>query len=168
MSLDEGKWRKYDNQYPEVARCATQSDYVKDALANYEYLYKLKPKIPKELYAVYFRKLLQTNTGNVSNELRLKMFEGVDPKDIMFQDELDTIENKFEDYITIYRGATKDENIPGICWTTDKRVAEEFSEGRLFEAKIPKSSILAYFAHQGTECEIIVNVISGYRIIKDD
>lgn len=36
------------------------------------------------------------NTANVSVELRLKMFEGVDPRDIMYQDELDAINNEFE------------------------------------------------------------------------
>lgn len=169
MSLDEGKWKQYDNQYPEAALCTTQSNSMKDSLACYEYLYELKPKLPKELYAFYFRKLLQMNTGNVPNELRLKMFEGVNPEDIMFQDELDAINNEFEDVITVYRGASKAEEVPGICWTIYRSVAEgTFYEGRLFEAQIPKSAILLYFAHQESEGEVIVHVTSDYRIIEED
>ena len=169
MSLDEGKWKQYDVQYRDAALCTTQSNSMNDSLACYEYLYKLKSKLPKELYAFYFRRLLQMNTGNVSNELRLKMFEGVASEDIMFQDELDAINNEFDDYITIYRGTSKDEDVPGICWTKDKWVAEDtFYKGRLFEAKIPKTSILLYFAHEEDEGEIIAHVTSGYRIIKED
>lgn len=169
MSLDEGKWKQYDDQYPEVALCTTQSDSMKDSLACYEYLYELKPEVPIELYAFYFRKLLQMNTGNVSNELRLKMFEGVDPEDIMYQDELDAINNEFEDYITVYRGTSKAEDVPGISWTRYKWVAEDtFYRGRLFEARIPKTSILLYFAHQEDEGEVVVHVTSDYRIIKED
>ena len=138
MSLDERKWQRYLDQFPEVALCTTQSNSMHDALPCYEYLYSLKPQIPKELYAFYFRKLLQMNTGNVPIDLRLKMFEGVDPEDIMYQDELDVINNDFGDYITVYRGASKDEDIPGISWTIHKWVAEDtFFRGRLFEARIP-------------------------------
>ncbi len=169
MSLDEGKWKKYYDQYPEVALCTTQSNSMKNSLSCYEFLYSLRLKIPKELYAFHLRKLLQMNTGNVSNEFRLKMLEGVNSEDIMFQDELDTIENEFEEYITVYRGTTKDEDIPGICWTIHKWIAEDiFYRGRLFEAQISKKSILLYFAHQEDEGEVIVHVTSDYKIIKED
>lgn len=169
MSLDNRKWEQYDKKFPKVRECITQSKSMNDALDNYEYLYKLKSEIPKELYAFYFRNLLQMSTRNVSKELRLKMFEGVEPEDIMYKDELDTIKNVFGKYITVYRGTTKEENIPGISWSTYKWVAEgEFYQGRLFEARIPKKSILLYFAHYEDEGEIIANVTSNYRIVKED
>lgn len=169
MSLDEAKWKKYDEQYREAGECIRQSNSMKDALPCYEYLYKLKPYIPKELYAYHFRKLLNMNTANVPNELRLKMFEGVDPEDIMYQDELDAINNDFDEYITVYRGTSKAENIPGICWTLHKWVAEgTFYEGRLFEAQIPKAAILLYLAHDADEGEVIAHVTSNYRIIEED
>ena len=98
---------KYDEQYLEVDQCINQSNSMKDSLACYEYLYELKFRVPKEIYAFYFRKLLNMNTGNISNEPRWKMFEGVDPEDIMYQDELDAINNEFKDCITVYRGASK-------------------------------------------------------------
>lgn len=169
MSLDEGKWKEYYNQYPEAKECTIQSKNVENALPCYEYLYKLKPEIPKELYAYLFRKLLQFNTKNVSKEFRLKMFEGVSSNDIMYQDELDAIEN-FEEYITVYRGAAKDENIPGLSWTLIRDVAECFPyyRGKLFEARVPKSDILLYYANDNCEGEIIANVTSDYRIIKED
>lgn len=169
MSLDEGKWKQYDKEYPKAAMCISQSNSMEDALPCYEYLYKLKSEIPEELYALYFRRLLQMSTRNVSKELRLKMFEGIKPENIMYQDELDAINNEFDDYITVYRGTSKNEDIPGICWTICRSVAEDtFYEGRLFEARIPKTSILLYFAHEEAEGEVIVPVTSDYKIIEED
>lgn len=170
MSIDVGKCRDHLKKYPEAEPrlCRTQSKSKNDALVCYEYLYNLKPKIPKELYAYSFRELLQFNTANVSKEFRLKMFEGVSPNDIMYQDELDAIEN-FEEYITVYRGTNKDEDIPGLSWSLIKDVAEcDYYRGKLFEARIPKSSILLYYAHDNCEGEIIANVTSDYKIIKED
>ena len=59
-----------------------QFNSMTNSLHCYEYLYKLKPNISTELFAYYFRNLLQMNTGNVSPELRLKMFEGLNPEDL--------------------------------------------------------------------------------------
>lgn len=169
MSLDEKKWQQYYDQYPEVSECIGQAKTLSNALPCYEHLFRLKSTIPKELYAFYFRKILQFNTANVPNELRLKMFEGIDPEDIMYQDELDEIKNNFDEQLTVYRGTSKAENVPGICWTRYKHVAEgTFYNGRLFEATIPKSSILLYFAHDCTEGEIIAHVTSGYKIIEEE
>lgn len=160
---------KYDEQYLEVDQCINQSNSMKDSLACYEYLYELKFRVPKEIYAFYFRKLLNMNTGNISNEPRWKMFEGVDPEDIMYQDELDAINNEFKDCITVYRGASKVEDVPGVCWIRYKWVVEHtFYRGRLFEAKISKTSILLYLAHDADEGEVNAYVISDYKIIKED
>lgn len=75
MSLDNRVWLDQLDDYPEVADCIRQSSDPHDALPSYEYLYKFKGKIPKELYAHYLRTLLQFNTANVSVEMRLKMLE---------------------------------------------------------------------------------------------
>ena len=83
MSLDERKWKRYDELFPEASLCISQSNSMTNSLPCYEYLYKLKPNIPTELFAYYFRNLLQMNTGNVSPELRLKMFEGLNPEDLI-------------------------------------------------------------------------------------
>ncbi len=169
MSLDQQKWIEYDKQYPEVRECTTQSKSMRDSLKCFTYLYDMKNRIPEELYAYYYRKLLNMNTGNVSVELRLKMFEGVKPDNIMYQEELDTISNEFDNYITVYRGTTKNEDLPGLSWTIYRHLAETaFYRGRLFEATIPKSSILLYLAHDADEGEIIANVTSGFKIIKED
>lgn len=169
MSLDEKKWQAQIDDYPAVVYCISQSNTPTDALPSYEYLFNLKGKIPKELYAYYFRRILQMNTANVSNEFRLQMFEGVDREDIMYQDELDAIENEFDDIVTIYRGAPIEEIEPGICWTRYKWVAEgyPFNRGKVFMARIPKSSILLYFAHEEAEGEIIAHVTSGYEVLKE-
>lgn len=169
MSIDRGKIAKYQEQYPQIMDCIGQSKTVHDALPSYIFLRDLRPEIPKELYAFYFRKLLQMSTANVSIELRLEMFEGITPEDIMYQDELDAIDKTFDEYITVYRGTSKNEDVPGLSWTLRKYIAEgTFYEGRLFEARIPKSSILLYFAHEEDEGEIISHVTSGYKIIEED
>ena len=167
MSLDERKWKRYDELFPEASLCIRQSNSMINSLPCYEYLYKLKPNIPTELFAYYFRNLLQMNTGNVSPELRLKMFEGLNPQDLMYQDELDAIENEFDDIVIAYRGTTPEEDTPGISWTIYKWVAEgTFDRGRLFKARIPKKDILIYFCHNEDEGEIVANVLSDYEIIK--
>ena len=102
MSLDIKKCLSQENAHPEVRECISKSTRMDDALPSYEYLYSLKDSIPKELYAYYYRRILQMNTENVSVELRLKMFEGVDPRDIMYQDELDAINHEFGETITVY------------------------------------------------------------------
>ena len=165
MGLDRKKCIELSDEYPEVRDCISQSTDKTNALPSYEYLFKLKGIIPKELYAYYFRTILQMNTRNVSVDLRLKMFEGVDPGDIMFQDELDAI-NGFDDYITVYRGTSKDELTPGLSWSRRRDIAESsISRGRLFIATIPKSSILLYFSHEQDEEEIIAHVTSDYEIV---
>lgn len=170
MPIDRKKCISLSDKYPEIRECISQSKTFTDALPSYEYLFSKKDSIPKELYAFYFRKLLQMNTANVSDEMRLKMFEGVDREDIMYQDELDAIENEFGDSITIYRGAQKSELKPGICWTKNREVAEEFASntGKIFVTEIPKTSILLYFAHEESEGEIIANVTSGYKLLERD
>jgi len=168
MSLDVKKCLSQEDRFPEVRECISKSTRMDDALPSYEYLYSLKDSIPKELYAYYYRRILQMNTANVSVELRLKMFEGVDPRDIMYQDELDAINHEFGETITVYRGAPASETIPGLSWTKYKWVAEgsEFNKGKVFMATIPKSSILLYFAHEEDEGEIIAHVTSGYTVIE--
>lgn len=164
MSLDREICKKQLKDYPEAGDCVGKTKRMDDALPSYEYLYSLKGKIPKELYAYCFRKLLQFNTSNVPVELRLKMFEGVNRADIMYQDELDAIED-FGDEIVLYRGTSKDEIEPGLSWSLRKDIAEgTFSEGRMFIAKVSTSNILLYLAHEEDEEEVIVHVTSNYLI----
>lgn len=169
MSINIKKCKTLIEMYPEIQLCIRKSSSMKDALPSYEYLYSLKPKIPKELYVFYFRTLLLMNSANVPRNFILKMFEGIEPEDIMYQNELDTIKNEFADYITIYRGTTKDEMIPGLFWSKYKDVAEGiYYRGKLMKAKIHKKSILLYSAHEAADGEIIANVMSDYKIIKEE
>ena len=52
MSLNNRVWLDQLDDYPEVAECIRQSGNPHDALPSYEYLYKFKGKIPKELYSI--------------------------------------------------------------------------------------------------------------------
>lgn len=120
--------------------CVRQSKLMSDALPSYKYLYDLKDKIPKELYAYQLRKLLKYNTANVPVDFRLKMLDGIDRNDIMYQAELAAIQ-AFGESITIYRGAPATEEIPGLSWSRIRSIAEQsdFYRGRLFIAEIPTS-----------------------------
>lgn len=169
MSLDNRAWFDQLDDYPEVADCIRQSSNRHDALPSYEYLYKFKGKIPKELYAHFLRKLLQFNTANVSVEMRLKMLEDVDRNDIMFQKELEAIQG-FGKSITVFRGTSKDEELPGLSWSLQRHIAEssDFYQGRLFKATIPTSKILLYLSQEGDEEEIIAHITSSYEIVDDN
>lgn len=166
MSLDNKVWLDQRDKYPRVMECIGKSKTPRDAYPSYEYLKSLREDIPKELYAYYLRKLLQMNTINVSKEMRLDMLSGVTWEDIMYQDELDEIK-AWDEYITIYRGADKNEEIPGLSWTIYRHIAEssDFNQGRVFKAVIPKNQILLYLAHNEDEGEIIANVTDGYELI---
>ena len=168
MSINLDVIGKYLEVYPTPADCRMKSVSTRDALPSYEYLESIRSSIPKELYAYNLRALLQCNTENVSPEIRLRMLEGVLWDDIMYQDELDAIKN-FDSEITIYRGTDYTESTPGLSWALRKDIAESvpFNRGRVFQATIPKESIIAYLAHEEDETEIIAHVTSGYTIIED-
>lgn len=168
MSINEKKIFK-DKDYVRVYKRISEIRMPDNALPVYEYLYKLKGEISKELYAYLFRGLLQFNTKNVPVDFRLKMFEGVSQEDIMFEDELNAIRNTFCDTITIYRGTDANETVLGLSWTLDKSTAcsVPFYKGRAYSAQIPKKDILLYIAHDADEEEIIAHVTSNYRIIKE-
>lgn len=167
MSINMSKIQRMSELYPTAVDCRRKATSTSDALPCYEYLESLRESIPKELYAYNLRVLLQFCTENVPAEMRLRMLKGVLWDDIMFQDELDAI-NSFDSEITIYRGTSPDEEIPGLSWALRKSVADSvpFYKGRLFKATIPKEEILVYLSHQEDETEIIANVTSGYTIIE--
>ncbi len=168
MSIDKNLCFKQLENHPEVDDCVRQSKSPTDATPSYEYLYALKSNIPKELYAYYLRKLLQFNTANVSVELRLQMFQGVDRNDIMYQEELNAICD-FGQNIVVYRGTSKEEVEPGLSWSLRRDIAEssDFYRGRLFIAEIPTSSILLYLSKEEDEEEIVAYVTDNYKVIDD-
>lgn len=168
MSLDQKKWLEQLDNYPEAKKCIRQAETLSNVLPSYEFLYSLKSQIPKELYAYYLRTLLQYNTANVPVELRLLMLQDVDRNDIMYQEELDAIDN-FETSVVIYRGTSKSEIAPGLSWSLRRYIAEssDFYNGRLFIAQISPSSILLYLSKDGDEEEIIAHVTDNYYIIDD-
>ena len=165
MGIDKKKVIRQEQAYPEVGKCIGKSETKTDALPSYKYLYALKSKIPKEVYAYYLRRILSYNTANVSVEFRLKMLESVEREDIMYQEELDAIQS-FGDSITVYRGESKEEEKPGLSWSRKRYIAEsgDFYQGRLFVATIPTSAILVYLSKDTDEEEIIAHVTENYEI----
>ena len=168
MSLDEKIWCKQLEEYPKADECIGKSATKTNTLPSYQYLYKLKNEIPKELYAYQFRRLLAYNTANVPMDFRLKMFQDVDRDDIMYQEELDAI-CQWGERVIIYRGASKNEEKPGLSWSLKRDIAEssDFHQGRLFIAEIHTSNILLYLSKDTDEEEVIAHVIDNYEIIDD-
>lgn len=163
--MDVEKVKRQQELYPEVDSVISKTlDNTED---GYRYLYNLKGSIPKELYAFYLRRIWGMKTEGLSFELALQMFEGVEPEDIMYEEELDAIK-QFDDYITIYRGTSITEEVPRLCWTLRESVAtnnSDFAHGRLFKATVPKKDILLYITKDGAEEEVVVHVTEGYEIV---
>lgn len=165
--MDIKKAVKQSEEHPEVDSIISKT--LADTEEGYRYLYSLKNSIPKELYAFYLRKIWNMKTDGLSVDLALKMFEGVQPEDIMYEEELEAIK-QFDECITIYRGASIAERVPRLSWTLRRSVAansSDFANGRLFIAKVPKKDILLYLAKDCDEEEVVVHVTEGYEIVDD-
>ena len=165
--MDVKKAIEQSEIYPEV------DTIIQKVMANtkegYKYLYSLKGTIPKELYAFYLRKIWNMKTEGLPVDLALKMFDGVKPEDIMYDEELEAIKH-FDDYVTIYRGASLAEKSPRLSWTLRRSVAvnnSDFANGRLFIATIPKQDIMLYLAKDSDEEEVVVHVTEGFEIVDD-
>lgn len=167
--MDVKKAMSQRESYPEV------DAIIPKTLANteegYEYLFSLKCSIPKELYAFYLRTIWNMKTSGLSLDLALRMFDGVKPEDLMYKEELEAIK-QFDEFITIYRGASTEEKVPRLSWTLRKSVAtnnSDFANGRLFTATVPKKDILMYLAKDRDEEEVVIHVTDGYEIfdVKD-
>lgn len=101
---------------------------------------------------------------NVSVAKMLKFFQQAKMEYMMNKEEIDTFE-RFPEEVTVYRGISGSDYYKALSWTTDKDIAENFSqrfsdEGAVFQAVIDKRYIYAYFAG---ESEVIVN----YNKLKD-
>ena len=165
--MDKEKVREQMESYPVVDSIIPKT--LEDTESGYQYLLSLKEYIPKELYAYCLRRNWKMTTEGLSLDLALRMFEGVQPEDIMYEEELKAIE-QFDENITIYRGASVKEEVPRLAWTLRESVAannSDFAHGRLFRATVPKKDILLYIAEDGDEEEIVVHVTEGYEIIDD-
>ncbi len=165
--MDITKVIKQSELHPEVDSIISKT--LANTESGYKYLYSLKGSIPKELYAYHLRRIWNMKTDGLSLDLALQMFEGIEPEDIMFDEELDAIK-QFDDYITIYRGASTTEEVPRLSWTLRKSVAtnnSDFANSRLFIAKVPKKDILLYLAKDCDEEEVVVHVTEGYEIVDD-
>ena len=94
------------------------------------------------------------------------MLDGVNREDIMYQEELDALQN-FGESITVYRGASREEVKPGLSWSRRRDIAEgsEFYQGRLFVAKVCTSQILLYLMKDADEEEIVAYVVDNYQTI---
>ncbi len=97
----------------------------------------------------------------VKNNL-VAMFKKADKSILMDGEETEQFDS-FDDTVTIYRGVTSynAKNIKALSWTTDYQTAEWFAhrfgeEGTVYEAKISKEHILAFFNGRN-ESEVIVD-----------
>lgn len=92
----------------------------------------------------------------------LGLFKKANPQKLMSEKDYEFFKN-LDDEITVYRGVTpyNSDEVKVLSWTLDKEKAEWFAhrfdqEGTVYEARISKADIYAYFSDRN-ESEIIVN-----------
>lgn len=105
---------------------------------------------------------------NVSKAEMVSWFKEIDRYDLMEEKDRKGL-YELPDIVIIYRGAVGDNLLRGMCWTTDKEVAEYFAtepkSGKVhhvYQTKIKKKDILAYFYYQNT---VIIDpiILKKYR-----
>lgn len=104
---------------------------------------------------------------NISKKDFVKLFKKANKKYLMDKNERKKYDN-FSEEIVIYRGTTNDD-YKALSWTLDENIAKFFAnrwgEGQIYEAKIKKQDVLAYFDSRN-EKEIVVNYEKIYEIKK--
>lgn len=102
------------------------------------------------------------NDLDMSINKLVAMFQSVDPKTLMDEDEYREFQG-LGDTLTVYRGVTayNAENIKALSWTLSRQTAEWFAhrfgeDGTVYEATITKEHIYALFNGRN-ESEVIVN-----------
>lgn len=98
---------------------------------------------------------------NLKQSELVGMFRQADSQILMTQSERKRLKS-LPETVTVYRGVTSynAKNIRVLSWTLDKAKAEWFAhrygeDGTVYEARIDKSRIVAYFAGRG-ESEVII------------
>lgn len=125
----------------------------------------------KSAFEIYFSQILAdawirsenpNDDPNLPQSKLLSMFQSAEPRHLMSQDELNTLD-ELDATVTVYRGVTSfnGKNVKALSWTLDRSVAEWFAtrfdeDGTVYQAQIDKSHIYAYFDGRN-ESEVIVD-----------
>lgn len=104
---------------------------------------------------------------DISPQEFLSLFQRANPIFLMEPDELKVLQS-LPDEITIYRGSKPNTSLTALSWTINPDVAQWFADrfeknGTVYEAKISKKDVLAYFNGREEE-EIIANFNKIYDI----
>jgi len=163
----------YDTNYTEVVLNAEDEQLLKHARKEkkvsagisgvYEYLLDEKESLSPADFAKSFREIYITKTRGVSSELLVSLLEGINRDDLMNDNDKLAFE-QLPTLLDIYRGTTPNEDIPRFSWSISRKVAEKFSNGKLFHARIPKEQIIAFF--NTSEVEVLAQV-KEYDVIID-
>ena len=100
---------------------------------------------------------------NISKAAFVKLFRQAGIQNICDPDECRFVETiSSQEGLVIYRGTATDkkDDICGLSWTTDPKIARWFANryrqhGNLYKARVQRKDILAYF--EGGESEVVVN-----------
>lgn len=106
---------------------------------------------------------------NVTQKEYVSMFLKADKQRLMTPEEY-AIWKSLPDEITVYRGVSGEGAVKKLSWTLSRKKAEWFAnrwnqKGRVYQAKIKKEDVLAYFGERG-EAEIVLNPFELMDIIK--
>lgn len=160
MNTDEKFYKKLE-LYPKLKYTMSIVDPVK----RLKYLIDLRRNgVPDDLYAVYLRMCIQTDTQDIPLNMLHEAFEDITKEMIMYDSELADFSD-LPDIITIFRGTDCNEDPPRISWSLLEEKARWFYNGKMFKAEIPKDTILALFTQNTDEKEVLVLLESGYSVI---
>ena len=164
-ALDE--WRKMVSEQISSAKSAfeiymmTNKPYGMTFL-KYASHHLSKKDFSQILADAWIRSENPNNDPNLTQRKLLSMFQSAEPRHLMSQDELNTLD-ELDATVTVYRGVTSfnANNVKALSWTLDRSVAEWFAtrfdeDGTVYQAQIEKSHIYAYFDGRN-ESEVIVD-----------
>lgn len=132
----------------------------------FRFLISIREKIPKGLYGRILNILYTSDTDGVSMDTLLEAFQNTSRTDLMHDEDIEKL-NKMSNEIVIFRG-TQDyhESTPRLSWSLSYDTARIYGNAHIFKAKITKDKVIAYFAKEGDEEEIVAHITDGYEIMK--
>lgn len=159
-------WRKIVSEQIDKADSVFKIFYMITKPYCSAFLKLVQPSLSRENFSetlgyVWVRCEAPSYDPNISQKEYLAMFRAAEPTALMSKEEYKQF-CSLGDTVTVYRGVTSDnaDNVKALSWTLKRETAEWFScrfdkKGMVYEAKIGKEHILAYF-DRGNEEEIIL------------
>lgn len=161
--MTTNEFNKMIGRYPECREIFELQGKFKNEQAFCK-LIELKDKIPDALYGAVLRYAFIGDTDEVELDTLVKAFTGINKDYLMDEDELEKFQS-LPEKIVIYRGTEdRNEEKPRVSWSPNMSHAKRFGTKHLFKSIIDKNEVMAYFANNVSEEEIVA-VVDNYEIV---